>query len=218
MAVSLLSVVFAGCKPDEPEVKRKAVSKLSEDSRYRLALVSEARDELDDWFEFYGLEEDADTLFRLREIWDTDELAFPASANWQQLYKEHDELFLKSPDETKVLDIYTYNHEFTKKSRRRVTVKTINRDSEVATINPETGEKVRLMYCADACQFEMAWWRNNDEIIVVGLIQETGKSEFYPALWHINTYTNHIRQYTSLKPAKPAKKGYYLQDEVFYEL
>ena len=181
-------------------------------------MVSETRDELKSWFKFYSLDEEADTLFRLREIWDTDQLTFLVSAGWQQLYKEHDELFIQSPDKSRVLDIYTYNREFKKQGSKKVTVRTINHDSEVAIVDPATHQKTRLIYCADACQFENAWWRNSDEIIVVGLIQEIGETELYPALWHINTYTNLVRQYTSLKPAQPDKKKYYLQDEVFDEL
>ncbi|MBC5774757.1 hypothetical protein H8S95_11840 [Pontibacter sp. KCTC 32443] len=190
------------------------VAKLSEEAHIRLQLITDTREELNDWFEFYGLDDDADTLFRLCEIWDTSMLTFPVTSDWQLLYKEHPTLFTEAPDDTRVLDIYTYGHTFLHKRGRRDKLTAALPDNEVAIVDLEEKKRTRLMFCSTVCQFHDSWWRSPEEIIVVGLIQGFDHKNLYPAIWRINTYTKQVQQFTSLKPAHPENNKNYLQENV----
>ncbi|MBB6610678.1 hypothetical protein H7F15_06490 [Pontibacter sp. Tf4] len=205
------------CTPDEPTTEQTPETIRSEEEMLRNTLVADTRKELKKWFRFYHLDEHADTLFRLREVWEVSLLTAPVSGNWQELYKEHPKLFKPSPDKTTVLDIYTYERVFDEKRRGKIEVSADSPDSEVAIVDTAKGEKTRLMFCGTPCQFHDAWWRTPNEVIVVGLVQETGE-EYYPALWYINLTTDTIRQYTATQVAEPKKDKNYLVDEVFDEL
>jgi hypothetical protein len=210
----ILCVGLISCMRDEPVPESKKVSQFSEETAERNRLVTETRDELDDWFAFYNLDAEADTLFKLREIWDTDLLAFPVIPDWQQVYKEHRKLFIPSTDKRKVLDIYTYTHNLAEVKRKSDTTPTTP-DSEAAIVDIATGERVRLIFCGNVCQFHDAWWRTPDEIIIVGMIQGFDHKTLYPAIWHINTYTQSVKQFTSGSPANPDKYKNYLKEEIF---
>ncbi|NEM97639.1 hypothetical protein [Pontibacter burrus] len=213
----LLAGALVACTSDEPATNTTPETTLSEEARIRNRLLSETRDELKKWFRFYKLDAHADTLFKLREVWEVSLLTFPVNDNWHELYQEHPKLFKPSPDKATVLDIYTYERVFDKKRRGKLAVAADSPDSEVAIVDPAKEEKTRLMFCGTPCQFDDAWWRSGSEVIVVGLVQET-EQEYYPTLWHINLDTDTIRQYTATQAANPDMKKNYLVDEVFDEL
>ncbi|NDK55820.1 hypothetical protein [Pontibacter fetidus] len=207
----MLVAGLTACTHDEPTPESEtALAQLSEEEAARYRLVTETREELDDWFDFYNL--DADSVFKLREIWNTDLLTVPATPDWQQVYRKHRKRFTPSPDKQKVLDIYTFNHTLTAAGKHPITT---TPDSEAAIVDLETGERVRLMFCGNVCQYHAAWWRNPDEIVVVGLVRGFDHKNLYPAIWHINMYTQTIEQFTATKPADPDKNRNYLKEEVF---
>jgi len=217
ICISLVTVSLAACQQTDTDTEPTAAATLAEEKRAHQQLISETRGELKKWFKYYNLGEEADTLFRLREVWDTDLLKTTASPDWQKLYKANKKLFKLSPAEDKVLDIYTSRLAF-ESGRRKPKVELASPDSEAAIVSPETNERIRLIFCNSACQFHDGWWRNEEEIIVVGLIQGFDNKTLHPALWHINLSTQLVQQFTAEAPANPDKRKNYLQDKVWDEL
>ncbi|HEY4649839.1 MAG TPA: hypothetical protein VIG72_00425 [Pontibacter sp.] len=208
--------LLAGCTPDEHETETGTTTSLTKEAQAQQQLISDTRQELKKWFRYYGLKAEQDTLFKLREVWEASLLTLPLQQNWQELYSDYPRLFKPSPDKTGLLDIYTYERTFDRKRNPQVAAD--SPDSEVAIAYPDKGEKVRLMFCGTPCLFEDAWWRNRDEVIVVGLVQEAGSTGYFPTVWHINLYTSLIRQYTSGQPAQLRKNEPYLTREVLGKL
>jgi hypothetical protein len=221
LGYSLLLVWLVGCQGQEE--KEQAATKqpgvAAEEEQKRIALVQDAKQELSDWFSFYNIDDKAsDSLFVLREVWDTDLLTFPVATNWHELYKEFPRLFILSPNKNKVLDLYSYERVFRKRRLKKPEVTADSPDSEVAIVDPAEGKKTRLMFCGTPCQFDDGWWRSANEVVVVGLVEDSLWQQHYPAIWQINLTTQEVRQYTSTAPAQSANDKSYLQKEVFSKL
>ncbi|WP_162426836.1 hypothetical protein [Pontibacter pudoricolor] len=220
LGYSLLFVWLVGCQgQDEKEQTVNKQSGVAEEEQKRISLVQDTKQELSDWFSFYKIDDRAaDSLFVLREVWETDLLTFPVATNWHELQKEYPKLFIPSPDKSKVLDIYSYERVFRKRRLKKPEITADSPDSEVAIVDPAKGEKTRLMFCGTPCQFDDGWWRSENEVVVVGLVQDSLGQQQYPAIWQINLTTQEVRQYTATTPAQPANNKNYLQKEVFSKL
>ncbi|MEJ8757002.1 hypothetical protein WG947_08350 [Pontibacter sp. H259] len=213
-----LSLLFlTGCDSDAQETEALKTEKLSEEKRAQHLLITQTHAALKKWFRYYNLQDEADTLFKLREVWETDLLSGQVTDDWQKLYKANRKLFKPDPSEKFVLDLYT-SRLILEKGKRKYKVRVTSPDSEAAIVDPKTGEKVRLIFCNAACQFHDGWWRNEKEIIVVGLIQGFDNKTLHPAIWHINLYTQHVQQFTAEVAANPDKSKNYLLDNVWEEL
>lgn len=214
----LVLLVWSCRKQEEAAPATVAETELTEDQKRHRALIEDVARELDDWFEFYSLDrQPADSLFILREIWNTDQLAFPVSEQWRQLYADHPKLFKPSPDKNWQLDIYSYERIFDESRRGKVSARD-SPDSEVAMVNLAKGERVRLIFCGTMCRFEDGFWRYEDVVVISGQVENYKTNALHPAIWTIDLYTRKINQYTATIPSEPSKKDGYLQEEVLDKL
>ncbi len=59
-------------------------------------------------------------------------------------------------------------------------------DQEVAIVNTKTNKRIRLLYCGPSCQFQKAFWYNDEIVGVMGMMAEYADEYYTPAIWFVN--------------------------------
>ncbi len=59
-------------------------------------------------------------------------------------------------------------------------------DNEVSIVNTKTNKRTRLLYCGPSCQFQKAFWYNDEIVGVMGMMSEYADEYYTPAIWFVN--------------------------------
>ncbi len=59
-------------------------------------------------------------------------------------------------------------------------------DQEVTIVNTKTNKRTRLLFCGPACQFQKAFWYNDEIVGVMGMIAEYADEYYTPTIWFVN--------------------------------
>lgn len=59
-------------------------------------------------------------------------------------------------------------------------------DQEVTIVNTKTNKRTRLLFCGPACQFQKAFWYNDEIVGVMGMMAEYADEYYTPTIWFVN--------------------------------
>lgn len=128
--------------------------------------------------------------FRMTDVWKEDSMytyKFEPSSDFYENYGR----FLKySPDSSYFIDLDSYNLNIYKDKQGNWIGEELGPDTEVALVNPKTGEKTRLLFFGPGASVEDAIWLDDDNIALLG-IKDDWESGSMVSVWkyHLPTQT-----------------------------
>jgi heat shock protein HslJ len=177
------------------------------------ALLTDAQGQLPAWFSFY--EKHFPDLSA--EGFEATVTSKPDSLLVMPVYdvKAFEPWLKPSPGGNRLLDLYSYERVVkTDKAGKVQDIVAGGPDWEVAVLDTATGKRTRLLFCGTPCAFEDGFWRGENEVVVVGYFQETGRT-YHPSLWWIDVRTGEVRQFVFKNGKENFGGESYLKDVVF---
>lgn len=68
-------------------------------------------------------------------------------------------------------------------------------DQEVTIVNTKTNKRTRLLFCGPSCQFQKAFWYNEDIVGVMGMMADYSDEYYTPAIWFVNIHNGNTIPY-----------------------
>jgi hypothetical protein len=117
----------------------------------------------------------------------------------EEYHKQIKDYLFYSPDKTKVLDIYSERIPFELTANGKIEA-LFSVDSEIFFFDVTNETRNRVLFGGSSYTFDEAVWISNDEILVVGDIQEDTDRQL--SVWYANVRTKELKRYAQLVKQK----------------
>ncbi len=133
--------------------------------------------------------------FTVTKFWKEDfhfKTAFTPEKNYFDLYGQ----FLKySPDSSKFIDLDSYNTAITKNKNGQLIGHDQEPETAVSLIDLKKKEKVQLVFLGPGNSVEDAAWIDNNNLILIGYLENDTASGVNAAIWQFNLSTKDVNLY-----------------------
>lgn len=133
--------------------------------------------------------------FTITKFWKEDfqnKTAFASEKNYFDSYGQ----FLKySPDSSKFIDLDSYNVSITKNKKGQLIGDSQEPETEVSLIDLKKKEKMQLVFLGPGNSVEDAAWIDNDNLILIGYLENDTASGINAAIWQFNLSTKNVNLY-----------------------
>lgn len=133
--------------------------------------------------------------FTVTKFWQEDfhnKSAFEPDKNYFNYYGD----FLKySPDSTKFIDLDSYNISISRSKTGKLIGGPQEPDTEVSLVDIKKKEKLRLVFLGPGNSVEDAAWIDNDNLILIGYLENDSASGTNAAIWQFNISSGKVNLY-----------------------
>lgn len=195
VGVCIAVLALNACTSNKKEEKKAAEETIIEDAT--LQKVEDKVSTLSDWQQYYVQKVPDFSLDNFEPV-GTEKVndMYSGMELNQKFYDLYGKLLVYSPDSTRFMDIYSYNFIVERRKDGTLSARMGEPDQEAAVVDVKTGKRLRLWFCGPHCLLEKAIWLNNEEVALVGIVDEDGNEVYQPQMWVINIKTGQTTLYS----------------------
>ena len=142
------------------------------------------------WDELYSAEDPAFSIDSfIKDDTAKNELFLSDFTPTDSFYLRFGSLLVYNPDSSMFIDAYSTSWIIEPGNGGKLYAREGEVDNEVSIVNTKTNKRIRLLYCGPSCQFQKAFWYNDEIVGVMGMMAEYADEYYTPVIWFVNINT-----------------------------